>query len=764
MIIPSGSLEVTDVQKPEDNRLSVNVRVARPGSFAWCGVVQAGKTGKPLKADLTPDLLKKYGVRSPEASKTANEIINIEIRNVLKKNSAYDLYCYSEVIGDKIEGELEQFKQEIAASRTRISTDREAPQLSDISVVGTFHSANVTFTIDEPSSVWCVGIHVTDKGRNDVLFGPSGPLEGISESTRSGDIQRMLHYFQTSGEGIDVAIDGGFGERPIRKTIVVSALIPDSDYNIYCYAEDHAEPEPNRMTADQVNATMQSIRTQAKIPTVRIARRQTLHRGFRLFVTGDAPGRAWCAAAPTDYGVPDVSEILGVGAMAEIKNPGKEVPIDVRGVEPNTAYIVYCIGGNSEETAAESGGLHEYSSSDEMIANSVSLVSYGRYCEEGEGPEIVKTVQEFTPFHPVTAEEEMRVRNYVMGRSELGLEGVYRITLLPNKTEIKDFYMGRGPKPLRYARVRAGRCVNDAGLYEQFRVGPLNGDRPMSYERVAQPIETECGGYNPQGVFGRRLMDFEDWEAGTHKLSNWFKKTFGYEFGTENCRSEIEPLNKEEALIGSSSLRYPHSHDRECLEPGPVMIQEVCDETEEGVPCPSDSRGGRIWVGLKTPTGDQLPFYFIYELPETSVHSEKPPHKETAEEWVRRIIRNKELPDGFHEYWEVKEFWVNGQIFKSINEFLAAAEDGRIGQIDPKAIQERRRLETGKMFEEAKKERRQLQPHPYAGAAGTAGPLPSRQTRRGGLEYRAHPEHIESQGKRFQAEASSDDEGILLHA
>lgn len=138
----------------------------------------------------------------------------------------------------------------------------------------------------------------------------------------------MVRYFQTSGEGIEVVIDQHPGAMEfIQQSIKITSLIPGSDYAVYCYAEDSAQPEPNRMTAAEVQATMRRIRTEAKVPTIRIARRQTMYRGFRLFVVGDAPGHAWCAAAPVDYGVPDISEIVHAGATAEIVDPGQSTVV-----------------------------------------------------------------------------------------------------------------------------------------------------------------------------------------------------------------------------------------------------------------------------------------------------------------------------------------------------------------------------------------------------------------------------------------------------
>lgn len=752
-----GSLEIIDIQKPSENHISIAVRVARKNSYVWCGVVQAGQNGKPLKIDLTHDVLKKYGVRTSKPTEATNSIVNLDIMNVLKNNVEYDLYCHAEAIGDEAIDDAEQIKQEIGASRIRFSMDYQIPEINEMHVMSTADSVAVDLRVSETSSLWCAAVRIMDDDEDEEpLFGPKGPLEGLKEEKK--DIERMSDYFKKNGEQLDVVIEKD-NEAGQTQQIILKPLIPNSHYGIYCYAEDTAKPTPNRMTISTVKATKQKIGTGRKIPSVRILRRQTLHKGFRLYVTADAPGQVWCAAAPTDYGVPEASEVARVGASAELRDPSKDVAIEVRGVEANTAYVIYCIGGFTQRDLDETGAFQEYTDVSEMMAHSVSVVSYGKYCEEGEQKPIMTTLSEFTPFHPLTADEEMRARNFVMGRPELALDGVYRLTLLPNKTEIKDYYEGKGKKPLRYARVRAGRCENVVGIYEQLRVGPLDGTGVLSYERIAQPVETDCGGYNPQGVFGRRLL-YEDevvWNESIKEMNAWFFESFGYEYASETCNSEMQWDNKPPS----------HMHESKCLIIGPIMIEEHCEDISASEPCPSDKRRGRIWAGMKTPTGDQLPIYFIYNLPPES--NNKQP--ESAEEWMKRIIIEKRLPDDFHDVWQIDGLWFEGQTYKSIHEFLESHREGKITQFKPSDIDDRQSKKTELMLEKAREERRRLhdesqlrrlEPQPYPGAAGTAGPIPSRETRRGGLEYRAHPEHVESQGKRFEVQGSTDDEEFII--
>lgn len=133
----------------------------------------------------------------------------------------------------------------------------------------------------------------------------------------------MARFFVAKGEPVDISIESDGARQPVKEQIIISSLIPNTRYNIYCFAEDSALPVPNRMSVAAVRATVRGVQTEAKVPTVKINRKQTLHRGFRLFVSSDAPGVAYCAAAAVDYGVPEVEEVAKVGAKTDVAEPGR---------------------------------------------------------------------------------------------------------------------------------------------------------------------------------------------------------------------------------------------------------------------------------------------------------------------------------------------------------------------------------------------------------------------------------------------------------
>lgn len=826
-----GSLEIAEVLHPTEDTITVKVRVARPNSYAWCGVVQAASDGRVLHINLTPRLLKTYGVRSTQASTVSNELLTVPIARKLQQKADYDLYCYSEVIGEMLSGDAaklhdeEKVKREILASRLRVTMDSIPPNIMITSLYSTHHTVNITFTIDESADVWCLAekapartnpLDFTDPLP---LFSPDGALAETLEALDSNAAAlRVARYFKTLGTSLSLKDDElpssaeAARNKEITAYILLSGLIPGTEYDVLCYAEDYASPKPNVMSPLAVQDTVRPTRTESKTPTVSIRHHLTLLKGFRLFASLDAPGHVWCAAAPASYGTPDLTEVIRVGAYTNTTEPFKEVVLDIRGVEPNTAYRIFCVAGTST-VVDPFQELDQLTSQDAMTSSALSVISYGRYCdvadrslETGAPSAVVSEDAEITPFHPIRTDEEIRIREFMLSRPELNLQGIYRINLLPNKTEIYDYYDNQGPKPERYARVRAGRCENDVGYYEQFRVGPLTildpndptaAHAPLTYQRLARPVETECGGYNPQGVFGRRrrraLSEFStaglffdlDYDATKYPLKidsqidndtsgfvhqdffDFMKASFGYTFPGLNTSCPLSHSGRSNA--GSKTHESKLKNDASlsntaCFEYGPVLLEETCPQTGN-VNCTAENRGSRVWLGMKTPRGERIPFYFMYNLtspPAEIQNLSKEVLNETVYAWAQRVVQNRELPHDFHALWDTTSVWYDGRVYDGIPQLLQAIADKSARVFTPKTFRDHRDDIEKTLREKTQRERRQLDPMPYPGAAGTAGPLPSRDRRRTGLEYLAHPEHIEAQGTRFRVKASTDLEEFTI--
>jgi hypothetical protein len=747
---------------------------------------------------LTTQLLKKYGVRSAFPTQNSNEIVNVTIRKLLTINANYDLYCYSEVIGDLLDNSVsqlydeEKINKEIVSSRMRVTIDDEPPKIMITSLHSTHNSINVTFTSDETAKVWCLPEPAPP--RSDPLdfvdplplFSTEGSLAGTLDAKNLREAQKKVSgYFKTMGTTVSLASEVGSedGTRsPVTAYVTLTGLVPGLEYDVLCYAEDTASPNPNMMTPSQVQETARPTRTESKKPKVTILRHRTLLKGFRLSLELDAPGQVWCAAAPEAYDSPQVYDVVQAGAYTNTTSGISPLTVDIRGVEPNTIYKIYCVAGllSIIEPSKE---LDKLTTQEEMKQTSVSVISYGRYCdtETASGPhqmnkEVVTYDLDFSPFHPIRTEEELRIRDFMLSRADLNLHGLYRINTLPNKTEIYDFYDNNGPKPERYARVRAGRCVDGIGYYEQFRVGPLSTNSrtapsaPMTYKRLARPVETECGGYNPQGVFGRRLLsELQSYEnilnnQTTHVSLNRFydfiKDSFGYTFPGLN---KFCPIS--DSLKASKMSRYNKTNGVNttvCLQYGPLILEELCNETLVNTTCRSSSRDGRLWLGLKTMHGDKLPLFFVFNLTKNGFSMSHTNKNETAQEWAKRIIQNKEIPEDFYALWEADKLWYHGHFYSNINSLLEAVESGKAKKFTPEIFQKSIDEKETIIKEDINRQKRKLEPSPYPGAAGTAGPILTREKRRVGLEYLSHPEHIEAQGTRFRLKSSRDMEVYTL--
>lgn len=249
--------------------------------------------------------------------------------------------------------------------------------------------------------------------------------------------------------------------------------------------------------------------------------------------------------------------------------------------------------------------------------------------------------------------------------------------------------------PKRYARVRAGRCLDgDRGFYEQLKVGPLDEDEDsFTWERIAQPVETQCGGYSVEGIFGRRLSD------SSLTLTKLLKESFGYPFSGAEC-----------------SLGEVHN---ECLRVGAVAFDAHKDESRRKLSTAEEVEP--LWVGLKTPSGEPVPFYFKVLPSSLNI-------KNAKEVDLRALPRMLDSVDWMST---VVQYWYNGKEFSNVDDLLRAYENNEIERLTPEKLQERR--EVSRRESAAK---RRLAPAPYPGAAGTAGQDLDRSRKRRGLESR----------------------------
>lgn len=242
--------------------------------------------------------------------------------------------------------------------------------------------------------------------------------------------------------------------------------------------------------------------------------------------------------------------------------------------------------------------------------------------------------------------------------------------------------------------MRAGRCLNGTkGFYEQIKVGPLDNDEAkFSWERIAKPVQTSCGGYSVEGIFGRRRLGATNDAA----FQDLLRESFGFGFATAACMYGEEQCLK----LGGVAVEHPSESQRK-------LMQEPAD--------------GVIWVGLKRPSGEPVPFY--YQLKTSDVGGGLPQDLDPHE-----IPRRLDSIDWLHAPHPV---WYNGETYNDIDDLIHAYASNKLEKVTPRILAAK--------HEESQKEaavRRRLAPGPFPGAAGTAGQDLDRTRKRAGLEFR----------------------------
>lgn len=754
-----GFLQIQKVEGSED-AIAIQVQVAAAQQYVWCGAALAAAP------PATAAILKKYGVRSQHATSRAGEVLRMEISNrgaprrIVTPNTTYNVYCYAESALSSLVPErdsapppVQMTDAQVAASRVAVTTDNIPPTVQLLGTRPGLNDVEIRFTVraffltrhrsrpspatqtpsciccmlflllllfvgckvDEAATVWCVAVEET---ASNAAGGEAPSVEAVKKGPKA----------QVLGEQANT-----------QQSLLLKNLSPDSVYKAFCYAEDAALPKGNGVPPEVARRLTLSFRTLSKVPELTIASYQAFQRGFRITVKTDAPAKVWCGAAMVGSAYPTKEDVRRVGATAVVEGAPLQAELEIRGVPPNTRYTIYCF-------AASRGGSEETSEAD-MWENALEVTSFGKFCDVPVEPGDV-TVGDASPFDPITKDEELLVRGFMSRQRQLSIEGIYRITLYVDKERIVNYLDNGGPLPPRYARVRVGLCSNREGAYVQYKVGPLDAGaatagaaataaaaNAMTIEQLGPAVPTDCGGYNPQGVFGRRLVaDSEEQE-----LSDVLQESFGAPFGGQRCQySAKHKLNSEGAEGGDAQTgsevqnQKPVEGRLNCLEFGPTFYEED-DELAQ-----HPGEGGalkRVWLGLRTPDGQRVPFFFIA----TPIASQKNQNLPGAQEAAAAFSSGEEV----FQLDRVEGVWYDGQEFNSLSAFLEAYRSGGLQKVTPELLAERRRE---RAEQEAKERQRRRRLAPAWLAPNPKG--------RGGLEHRAAPEHIEPQGRRYTLELS----------
>ncbi|KAF7458713.1 MAM domain-containing protein [Cryptosporidium felis] len=770
-----GSIQIEKVEANE-NSIKATVKSNRNGVDVWCGVARAGA--------VTPSVsvLKKYGQRANK-SLGIREQYTFEIssfsKGEIRPNTEYDLFCFAEEV-NKIIKDSERKRSgsndelSVEYSRIRVTTDSKSPELEIKQFKTSEESVELLLKIDESGTIWCMA-----DDNNDF----SGLRSSLNKE-EFADEQRLVKLIKS--KGVERNVSSGETRNEIK--LVIRNLVPATEYDLVCLAEDLALPRSNRIAFSKVLENLtKRVKTKDRVPKIEITRIVPELGRFTVVVKSDTPGKVTCVATLPEGMYPSPSEIEKYGQTSEISNPKEEKSLLLNGIEGNQKYVIYCM--------AQSRTRLTMSISD-IWATAQDVSSFGKFCDIPSYPSDVESGPE-TPFDPLTYVEEMKVRSYFdTVKNSVSSKGPYRVTLFVNKTEAYEYLDSldlhkRNPElypepspPKRFARIRFGSC-NDTenevnplglnGLYHQWKVGPIiltkkesesmglwnlgeskkdetqNNLGNMTHTPISEPRPVECDGWNPTGPFGRRLEQViinqnGDSRYGTPilKLGELLEQNTLDRIVLETCGSHLPKDNltgKDYVKLGPI-VYQPTNPDPEKEKEEREQEEKEWDEAAEDP---------RLWIGLKTKDGTQCPIFFELKAPLTTVES----------------IRNGQAKIEFDRMHQmlVRRIWYDGTSFTTLQDLVlsyneAKSRDGEstsdtgnetpfgrlpLRLVTPTVLQDRRVQREKQMNELRLRKLQYLE-----------------MFSRGGLETRAKPEHCEPGGRRFQVFKSPNREAYTV--
>ncbi|POM84258.1 Copper amine oxidase enzyme domain protein [Cryptosporidium meleagridis] len=772
-----GSIQIEKVEADE-RTIRATIKSNRDGVDVWCGITRAGA--------ITPtvSVLKKYGQRTPKSlniKESHTFIISSFSKGEIRPDTEYDLFCFSEEVSRiiKNKGNTDSVSNmddlSVEYSRIRVTTDSKSPELEIKQFKTLEESVELTLKINESGTIWCMA----DNNNNFSRIRDLANKDHIDE-------QRLVKLIKSSG------VEKNVSSKDIRGDIKLSIrnLIPSTEYDVVCLAEDLALPRSNRISFEKVLANLtKRVTTKDRVPKIEISRIVPELGRFNIVVKSDTPGKITCVATLPEGMYPSPSEIEKYGQNTEVIDPKEEKQLILNGIEGNQKYIIYCM-------AQSRTGLTMTIS--DIWATAKDISSFGKFCDIPSYPSEVENGME-TPFDPLTYLEEMKVRSYFDSVKEsVGSKGPYRVTLFVNKTEAYEYLDSldlhkRTPElypkpnpPERYARVRFGSCnetenmVNPLGLnglYHQWKVGPIiltkketeniglwnvadsNGTSNVSEDEkttemkhypISEPRPVECDGWNPTGPFGRRLEQIIINDEGKTrfsipmlKLGELLEQNALDKIVFETCGNYLprdQVVGKDYVKLGPI-IYQPHNVTSENEEEQERKDVDEEDEDEDTEP--------KLWIGLKTKEGSQCPIFFELKAPYTTLESIRNGHAKIEFDRMHQMLVNR--------------IWYDGTSFKSLqdlvstyNEAKASIEESQssgtpisnlpLKLVTPNILQERR-IQREKHMNELRLRKLQF----------------LEMFSRGGLESRAKPEHCEPGGRRFQVFKSPNREAYTVN-
>eukprot|EP00916_Digyalum_oweni_P027460 GHVL01044923.1.p1 GENE.GHVL01044923.1~~GHVL01044923.1.p1 ORF type:complete len:1503 (-),score=284.84 GHVL01044923.1:2719-7227(-) len=500
---------------------------------------------------------------------------------------------------------------------------------------------------------------------------------------------------QIKEEGAEtlLKLDAAMTNAPMFMSIK-SGIRPGRQYAVYCTAEDMAYPRGNTIEDDLSNIP---LLTKSKVdsPVPYVSGYTSIPGGAVIRVSMDRPGHVYCSpifesSKQTLFNtasIPRSNEIKEANMMVTISAPWEVELMKFESLQPATAYSLYCVA-DTTGTEGEADNLESNFTPEYRISETVAtIITGGKYCDKNMYPKIIDKGEE-TPFDLISEEENNKVRAFLSNTARLTPDEitVLEMELLPDKEEVLKYISKGGKLPSRWARTRIHRC-NETTESGMFEEYKIGPleSNELNYSTILKK-ETNCTKFTAV-----RLLS---------EVAQEFSPLFLHHFDAELvhhaslCKGRCLLANPASVVNPSSDARnakkYPGGYDGNSTLWVPLHLHDADSNTIEPVD---------VHIGLRSRERGTL--------------------LNSWEEGIGGIIVKG---NRFDTVDMAKQAWENGELKKKKDGSNYSRKATGLRQLQRSSTQENEAEPVIKSQQDGK---------------------------RGGLEYRAPPEHLEPTGKRY---------------
>lgn len=166
------------------------------------------------------------------------------------------------------------------------------------------------------------------------------------------------------------SVIGGYSEAVLH----LRGLVGNTNYWVYCFAEDDELPTPNTMSEQQMRATGRLLRTLDLAPPD-IQAIQTMARGtdaVSVEVHLSEPGVAYCAAVSDRDAAITGQEIAAFGSYGATR-ADLTAPVTISGLAADTEFRVYCTAHDRAGTHPDASRADNWAPDHAVIASRVNV-------------------------------------------------------------------------------------------------------------------------------------------------------------------------------------------------------------------------------------------------------------------------------------------------------------------------------------------------------------------------------------------------------